>query len=87
MEWFWLMLFAVVAVAGVLFIRQQTREKGRWGISLSPKACPRCGTPAPMIRKPASKEEMLWGGWTCTKCGAKLDKYGRERDAIPPARS
>jgi hypothetical protein len=32
-----------------------------------------------MIRMPASKDEMLWGGWTCSNCGARLDKYGRER--------
>jgi hypothetical protein len=87
MEGLWWIIAAVVLVAGFLFIRQQTKAGGRWGISLSRKSCPRCGTPAPLIRKPASKEEMLWGGWTCRNCGAKLDKYGRERDAIPPARS
>jgi hypothetical protein len=32
-----------------------------------------------MMRKPASSGEAMWGGWTCPKCGCKLDKYGQER--------
>jgi len=32
-----------------------------------------------MIRRPKSASEMLWGGWTCTNCGCKVDKYGKER--------
>jgi hypothetical protein len=87
MEGLWLVLFAAVVVAGAVFMWRQSKTGGRWGISLSRKSCPRCGTPMPIIRKPASKEEILWGGWTCRKCGARLDKYGRERDATPPARS
>jgi hypothetical protein len=31
-----------------------------------------------MIRKPASAQEMMWGGWTYPHCGCKIDKYGRE---------
>ena len=27
-----------------------------------PKACPECGTPAPKVRKPANRRQMLWGG-------------------------
>jgi hypothetical protein len=38
----------------------------------------RCGTALPMIRKPTSAEQMMWGGWTCPHCGCKVDKYGRE---------
>ena len=43
------------------------------------KKCPRCGTRLPMIRKPQSVQEGLWGGWTCTNCGCKVDRYGKER--------
>jgi len=75
----WLIIAAIALVVLAAFIVQQTKAKGRWGIDLARKSCPRCGTPLPLIRKPASREEALWGGWTCAKCGAKLDKYGRER--------
>ena len=43
-----------------------------------PKACPQCGTPAPMVRTPANRRQMLWGGWTCPKCGCELDRRGRK---------
>jgi len=46
-----------------------------------PKACPECGTPAPTVRKPANRRQLLWGGWTCPKCGRELDRRGRKVDA------
>jgi hypothetical protein len=83
-----LILLAVVLAAGAAFLWRQSKTKGRWGIDLTRKSCPRCGHPLPFIRKPTSSEEAMWGGWTCQKCGAKLDKYGREREAAtPPAPS
>lgn len=71
-------LIIVLAGAAVVIIRQ-SKMQGRWGIGLwRGTNCPRCGTRLPMMRKPASREEMMWGGWTCPKCGCKVDKYGRE---------
>jgi hypothetical protein len=81
MESTFLILGGLVAVAAVAFLWWQSKTKGRFGINLSRPNCPRCATPMPLIRKPASKEEMMWGGWTCQKCGAQLDKYGKERAA------
>ena len=60
---------------------QQTRTQGRFGMGKLKANCPRCGTPLPMIRKPASRDEKLWGGWTCPNCGCKVDRYGKERAA------
>ena len=71
-----ILLIILVALAG--FIWQQTKAKGRWGLSLAARNCPRCGTPLPFVRKPSSMQEGLWGGWTCPACGCKVDKYGRE---------
>jgi hypothetical protein len=79
MEFVLLIVAALAIVIVGAVIVQQTTAKGRFGIDLSRKRCPRCGNPLPMIRRPASREEMLWGGWTCQNCGAKIDKYGRER--------
>jgi hypothetical protein len=70
---------AIAAIAALIW--HQTRTKGRWGFGAWRTKCPRCGTALPMIRKPASSEEMMWGGWTCPRCGCKVDKYGRERTA------
>ena len=43
------------------------------------RKCPACATPVPKFRKPASTRQMLWGGWTCPKCGIELDRRGRAR--------
>ena len=51
-------------------------KKGKWGIPKSPSACSVCGTAPRPLRVPANKHQMLWGGWTCKKCGSELDKYG-----------
>jgi hypothetical protein len=69
----------IICIVAALIIWRQTKAKGRWGIgSLSRQNCPRCGTPLPRFRKPASASEAMWGGWTCPQCGCKVDKYGRE---------
>ena len=39
------------------------------------KACPRCHTPLPRVRKPTSFRQMMWGGWTCRSCGAELNGH------------
>jgi hypothetical protein len=42
------------------------------------RKCPRCGEELPQIRKPANRRQLLWGGWTCPKCGCEADARGRE---------
>lgn len=39
--------------------------------------CPTCGQPIPVVRRPTNWRQALWGGWTCTRCGAELDRWGR----------
>lgn len=48
----------------------------KWAINLKPMTCPKCSGPLPMIRKPKTLREVLWGGWTCASCGTKVDKGG-----------
>jgi len=31
-----------------------------------------------MVRRPASFSQAVWGGWTCSKCGCEIDKWGVE---------
>jgi hypothetical protein len=33
----------------------------------------------PTLRKPADLHEILWGGWTCEHCGAKMNRRGKLR--------
>ena len=40
--------------------------------------CPNCGTPVPMFRMASSLRQMLWGGWTCSKCDTEMDRLGNE---------
>lgn len=48
------------------------------GINLSKVHCPQCNEKQPMVRRPKGWREILLGGWTCKKCGCKMDKYGKD---------
>jgi RNase P subunit RPR2 len=61
----------------VLLIVSTTQRQGKMGINVRATACPKCQTPLPTFRKPASLRQMLWGGWTCAQCGTDLDKWGQ----------
>ncbi len=39
--------------------------------------CPNCGQTLPAVRKPTNTRQMMWGGWTCTRCDAELDRSAR----------
>ncbi len=39
--------------------------------------CPECGQKLPMVRRPTNARQMMWGGWTCTRCDAELDRSAR----------
>ncbi len=68
-----LFLAGVMVVAGTIF---------KWpiGINFSTTVCGECGRKPPEVRHPADTYEVLWGGWTCERCGCKNDKWGRPRD-------
>ncbi len=68
---------ALVAVIVVVVIALWPRE-GKLGINLKNVNCPRCATPMPATRLPKNTKQVLWGGWTCPKCGCEIDKYGAE---------
>ena len=40
--------------------------------------CPKCYTQIPSVRIPTSFHQLLWGGWTCKKCGINMDRNGNE---------
>ena len=63
---------------GMALVIYGTLVKNRWGINLSSPPCPRCKAAVPKARVPDSFRQALWGGWTCSACGAEIDKWGRQ---------
>ncbi len=70
-------IFGLMLVGLVFVIRDTVRGKGRWGVNTKAAVCSECGTPAPVVRVPRNRQQMLWGGWTCEECGLELDKWGQ----------
>jgi hypothetical protein len=70
------LVFGLLALGGYLVTRDTIRKKGRWGLNTKPAKCRQCDTPAPVVRMPKNRNQMLWGGWTCAECGYELDKWG-----------
>ena len=33
----------------------------------------------PLVRWPRTRQQFLWGGWTCRGCGSELDRHGNLR--------
>jgi ssDNA-binding Zn-finger/Zn-ribbon topoisomerase 1 len=77
-----LILFFIISclllVGLILVITSTCRRKGKWGINLTDVVCPKCGQALPKIRKPVNLRQFLWGGTTCSNCGAEVDKWGNE---------
>ena len=48
------------------------------GLLIPRRKCPDCGEPFPRFRKPANRQQALWGGSTCAKCGCEVDRRGRK---------
>ncbi|GAC1551714.1 MAG: hypothetical protein NVS3B13_06380 [Mucilaginibacter sp.] len=66
----------IIAIVVFIWLRKAGKEKSKWGINLKRVYCPVCQTKQPIIRMPDNVTQGLWGGTTCPKCHAKLDKYG-----------
>lgn len=73
-----LLACGILLGVGAVLVVWGTIRKNRWGMHFENVYCPKCGTEAPMTRKPKSTREALWGGWTCSACGTEIDKWGRE---------
>lgn len=41
------------------------------------KNCPNCGEKLPRFRKPANRQQAMWGGMSCPNCGVEVDRAGR----------
>ena len=75
-----LILFAIIlaVAAGIAGVVIGTVHKTRDGINIHRVKCPHCGKIMPVIRRPATERQRLYGGWTCDQCGCEIDKWGRK---------
>jgi RNase P subunit RPR2 len=71
-----LIVTAILVIGITICFIIATRNKTKLGINLKRVYCPVCGTKQPWLRIPQNEQQFLYGGTTCPKCGAKLDKYG-----------
>ena len=78
-----LALILCLAATGILIVIWGSLAKNRWGINMDVVFCPCCGTELPVLRKPRSMRQFLWGGGICPTCGAEVDKWGRQ--VSPPS--
>jgi RNase P subunit RPR2 len=67
---------AALAFVLIIFFVKASKNKSKFGINLKRTYCPVCNTKQPIIRIPRSINQFLFGGTTCPKCHANLDKYG-----------
>ena len=73
------LLFVIFGILGLgmLLVVYGTLAKNRWGINVELPNCPQCNTQSPTVRTPRSRQQLLWGGWTCSVCQTEIDKWGR----------
>ena len=48
------------------------------GIAIGRKniICPKCKTPFQLGTSKRNFHQIMWGGWTCQKCGSEIDRKG-----------
>ena len=76
-----LVLLAVVA----MLVAHGASLENRLGMNPETTTCPYCHAELPAFRWPSSFRQAIFGGWTCSICTTKVDKWGREirHDAAP----
>jgi hypothetical protein len=79
-----IVILAMVAV-GALVVAHGASVKSKWGMDPGTITCPYCHAELPAFRWPSSLRQALLGGWTCSICTTKVDKWGREigHDPVP----
>ncbi len=70
-------VIASLWIAAGVMLYWGIKKKNKFGVNTSSIKCPQCDLKAPSVRKPKNISEALWGGFTCEKCGAEIDKWGR----------
>jgi hypothetical protein len=72
----------IAGILAIIFVLIFWPRKGKHGINLRRTICPKCGHRLPMIRRPENERQRYYGGWTCKKCRAEIDKDGKLLTAL-----
>jgi hypothetical protein len=71
-----LILTVSITLGIIIWLIIMSKRKSKYGLNFKRVYCPVCSTEQPMIRVPKNQNQILFGGNTCSKCQAELDKYG-----------
>lgn len=71
-------VLALLLFVGCVLVTVGTFRRNKWGINTSRVVCPSCGNTIAPARVPKTLKQALWGGATCDKCSADIDKWGRQ---------
>lgn len=63
--------FVATTILTPIFTRRWVKS-GKPGINIYDVTCPQCG----QLQIKKSLRQVFRGGWTCTRCGCEMDKYG-----------
>lgn len=71
-----LILTVGIMLGFIIWLIIMSKRKSKYGLNFKRVYCPVCGNKQPMVRVPKNQNQILYGGNTCSKCQAELDKYG-----------
>jgi RNase P subunit RPR2 len=71
-----LILAVGISLGFIIWLVIMSKRKSKYGLNFKRVYCPVCGTKQPIVRIPKNQNQILYGGNTCSKCQAELDKYG-----------
>lgn len=72
-----ILIISLISIIIMVILLKIWPKSGKMGINLGNVKCQNCNNDLPTIRKPKNLRQMLWGGWTCSRCGYEIDKYGK----------
>ena len=71
-------LVSIVILIILLVSIKKNSGNAKFGINLKRVYCPKFNLKQPIIRKPKTENQILYGGYTCKNCNTEMDKYGTE---------
>ena len=70
----------MLALVWMASVKPTSRFAEKYGINLRAVYCPSCGKKQSHVRSPKNYEEAMFGGFTCSACGTRMNKSGQKKD-------
>lgn len=81
-----IVILLVLFAAGAVLVAHGASMQNRLGMNPGTITCPYCHAELSAFRWPHSFRQALFGGWTCSICTTKVDKWGKEIGHDPSPR-